>query len=213
MALSDDAEKLWQTATALALKAATVSPHRRALPPLMFFTDPDRTPAPWQTAANLPAGSCVVFRAFSAPDAIYQGRKIKAACAANGVLFFVGRDAELAKALGADGIHLPERDLTKASALREQTPQWLITGAVHSASAWERADDLDAAIVSPVFRAGGSSASKPELGLHAFEAMCAMAPCPVYGLGGINASNVETLLQTRACGLAGVDAIQNAFRG
>ena len=211
--LSDDAEILWQTAMALSRKAATVSPHHHPLPPMLFFTDPDRTPEPWVTVSHLPTGAAVVFRAFSAKDAIEQGQKIKAACLIRGVLMLVGRDPELAKALNADGIHLPERDLANATALRNQNPHWVITGAVHSASAWERADDLDAAIVSPVFRAGGSSASKAEMGLSAFDAMCAMAPCPVYGLGGIKPSNVEALLQTRACGVAGVDAIQDAFKG
>ncbi|MDA1322928.1 MAG: thiamine phosphate synthase, partial [Proteobacteria bacterium] len=56
--MAEDARTLWATAQALsqsvALTAAPVSP--RPLPPLLFFTDPERTPRPWETAARLPAG-------------------------------------------------------------------------------------------------------------------------------------------------------------
>lgn len=213
MALSDNAEKLWQTATALALQAAAVSPPARPLPPLLFFTDPVRTPEPWTTAALLPAGSAVVFRAFSAPDALLYGQRLKAACLTAGVKLLVGRDDVLASALDADGLHLPERDLERAKALRYLYPQWLLTGAVHMASTWKWAAPLDAAVVSPVFSAGGASASKSALGIEGFNALTATAPCPVYALGGIHAGNAGTLLQTHACGLAGVDAIKTAFAG
>lgn len=213
MALSANAEKLWQTATALALRAASVSPQPRPLPPLLFFTDPERTPHPWETVERLPAGSAVVFRAFSAPDAIETGQRLRASCLSAGVQLLVGRDDTLAAAIGAHGIHLPERDLERATALRLRHPDWLITGAVHSATSWAMALDLDAAVVSPVFPAGGKSATKTALGIENFNALTQSAPCPVYALGGINAGNADSLLQTRACGLAGVEAIQSAFSG
>ena len=54
---SDDARALWNAATALNRAAAAVSPGAAWLPPLLFFTDPERTPRPWETAARLPAGS------------------------------------------------------------------------------------------------------------------------------------------------------------
>ncbi len=213
MALSGNAEKLWQTATALALKAASVSPRLRALPPLLFFTDPERTPEPWITAARLPAGSAVVFRAFSAPDAFETGQRLLAACQQTGVKLLVGRDDALCEALGADGVHLPERDLGRAKELRRIHPDWLITGAVHSADNMDFAKSLDAVVVSPVFPAGGASASKAALGVDRFNALTQVAPCPVYALGGIHAGNVEQLLNTQACGIAGVDAFQSAFSG
>jgi len=125
----------------------------------------------------------------------------------------VGRDDELARALDADGLHLPERDLQNAPALRRLYPQWILTGAVHTANSWDEAKALDAAVVSPVFPAGGTSASKTALGIEGFNILSEAAPCPVYGLGGIHAGNADALLQTRACGLAGVDAIKTAFTG
>lgn len=153
----------------------------------------------------------MVFRAFSADDAIEQGQKLKAACDLSGTLLLVGKDPRLAEAIKADGLHLPESDLDQADALRRRYPDWILTGAVHRSSSWSKAATLDAAILSPVFQAGGNSAAKPPLGLHGFIEMAMQAPCPVYALGGISASNAHMLMGTQACGLAGVDAIQTAF--
>ena len=211
MTLSEDARTLWQTATALARAAAAVSPPRRPLPPLLFFIDPTRTPRPWETAARLPAGAGVVFRHFGAADALETGLRLRAATKDAGVRLLVGLDADLAERIGADGVHLPERALSAAYALSGRRPDWLLTGAVHSLKAVKSARDLDALVLSPVFPAGGASAAKAALGIEGFQAMAAAAPCPVYALGGISATNAAALVGSGACGIAGVDAVQTAF--
>ena len=43
---SDEARALWGTALDLNRVAAAVSPAAGRLPPLLFFTDPERTPRP-----------------------------------------------------------------------------------------------------------------------------------------------------------------------
>jgi thiamine-phosphate pyrophosphorylase len=211
MTLSEDARTLWQTATALARAAAAVSPPKPPLPPLIFFTDPTRTPRPWETAERLPAGAGVVFRHFGAADALETGLRLRAATKDAGARLLVGLDADLAERIGADGVHLPERALSAAYALSGRRPDWLLTGAAHSLKAVKEARDLDALVLSPVFPAGGESASKPALGIDGFSAMAALAPCPAYALGGISPANAATLIGSGACGFAGVDAVQTAF--
>jgi len=206
-----DAEILWVVASGLARAAAEVSRPQRALPPLLFFTDPERTQRPWETAAALPAGSGMVFRHFGGPDAAGAARRLREVTAASEVRLLIGLDADLAEAVGADGVHLPERALGAAADLRVRQPGWLLTGAAHSAQALGDATVLDAAIVSPVFPAGGSSAARPALGVDRFAKMVRSAPCPVYALGGIHAGNARELVGSGACGLAGVEAIRAAF--
>lgn len=133
-----------------------------------------------------------------------------------GVRLLIGLDAELAEAVEADGVHLPEHALDQAPRLRRRHPDWLITGAVHQGETLValktlESHSLDACVLSPVFKAGGASAAKPDLGLDQFSALCALAPCPVYGLGGITAKRAPLMLQTGACGIAGVDALVAAF--
>jgi thiamine-phosphate pyrophosphorylase len=210
-----DAEILWEVASVLARDAAKVS--REAgrpapvLPPLLFFTDPDRTPRPWETAARLPAGSGVVFRHFGAAGALETARRLREATTARGGLLLIGLDAELAETVEADGVHLPDRALGRAVQLKALRPDWRISGAVHSAGALARAGDLDGAVISPVFPAGGVSSATPALGLERFRALARTAPCPAHALGGVEASNVRDLIGSGACGLAAVSAIQAAF--
>ena len=207
---SDDARALWDAATALNRAAAAVSPSVARLPPLLFFTDPDRTSRPWETAARLPAGSGVVYRAFGAADAIQTGRRLREATRGAGVKLLVGRDADLAEVLEADGLHLPEREARQARSVGRAHPDWLLTAAWHGGR--PMTEGLDALVLSPVFPAGGASAVKPALGVAEFGRWIRDVDLPVYAMGGIGPDNVASLTGSGACGLAGVEAIQSAFR-
>ncbi|HEX8471612.1 MAG TPA: thiamine phosphate synthase [Brevundimonas sp.] len=205
--LSHDARLLWDTAEGLARAAHRVS--ARALPPLLFFTDPERTPEPWRTAERLPEGAGVVYRHFGATDAGATARRLKDITVERGLILLIGLDADLAEAVQADGVHLPERALDQATSLRARRPDWILTGAAHSIDTTLASKDLDAVILSPIFPAGGASAVKPSLGIEALIAVSARRP--VYALGGVGPKTVGALASTGACGIAGVDAIQDAF--
>ena len=202
---SDEAHALWNAATALNRQAGAVS-----LPPLLFFTDPERTPRPWETAARLPAGAGVVYRAFGRADAVETGRRLREATRQAEVRLLVGLDTALAEALQADGLHLPERAAAQAKAIRAARPGWLLTAAWHGGPI--AADGLDALVLSPIFTAGGASASRPALGVEGFRSRAEAAGRPVYALGGVTAGNSSQLAATGACGLAAVSAIQAAFQ-
>lgn len=210
MTLSRDASLLWETALALNRAAAAVSPDAANLPPLLFLTDPVRTPEPWTTAARLPAGSGVIFRHFGAHDAEDQARRLREITRDAGVCLLIGRDAGLAETIGADGVHLPEVRLEDAKSLRAAHPGWIITAALHDGG--QPCDVVSARVLSPVFPAGGPSADRPALGSERFSAIAATQPRPVYALGGITPAHTAQLAKTRACGIAAVGAVQRAFR-
>ncbi len=141
---------------ALSRTAARLRPwpvRGKALPNLLFFTDPDRTPDPEGVAERLPNGAAVVFRAFGAPDAAARGSRLREITRRRGLTLLVGADAELALAIGADGVHLPERLAGQASALRAAHPDWLITMAAHGEAAARAGVSIgvDALVVSPIF--------------------------------------------------------------
>lgn len=178
---------------------------------MLLFTDPDRTPRPWEIAARMPAGSGVVYRAFGRPDALETGLRLRTACREAGVALLVGMDVDLADRLEADGLHLPERALSAAYAQSGRRPDWLITGAVHSVEAAAGARDLDAAILSPIFPAGGASAEKAALGVERLVEAANRAETPVFALGGVTAGNCGELLGAGAAGLAAIGGIAEAF--
>jgi thiamine-phosphate pyrophosphorylase len=206
-----DENQLWQTAQALNRAAAAVSPGVASLPPLLFFTDPVRTPRPWEVAARLPRGAGVVYRGFGRPEMADEARLLRRVTTARGLRLLIGLDADLARAVGADGVHLPERDLGRAAALRSRHPEWTITGALHGEASRPAPEDLDAVIVSPVFQAGGSSADRDPLGIAEVTRRVACLPLPVYGLGGITAETAPALADTGLCGLAAVDGVVRVF--
>ena len=220
MNLSSDAQRLWDAAQRMKASAlsrakadvrASGAWRKAALPPLLVFTDPDRLPRPWEVADRLPAGAGLVYRAFGSPDAFEVAKRLRTVTQARGLVLLIGRDADLADKVGADGVHLPERALSAAYALGGRRPDWLLTGAVHSVEAAALVRDLDAVTLSPVFEAGGSSATKPVLGRRALASACQLTGTPVYALGGINADRAETLVDSGAWGIAGIDAFAKAF--
>jgi thiamine-phosphate pyrophosphorylase len=174
----------------------------------VFFTDPARTSDPLAVIARLPRGAGVVYRAFGAADAVATGRRLVRAAHVRGLTILAGADPRLAAAIGADGVHLPERLAWKAAALRHARGGWIVTAAAHSRSAIVRARSAGASavFVSQVFPSASPSAGRP-LGALRFAALVRGARLPVYALGGINALTGQRLARSGAAGLAAVEAL------
>ena len=209
--MTEEAARLWAVAQALARAADAVRGGGRSrVPPMLLFTDPERTPRPWDIAARMPTGSGVVYRAFGAADALETAERLRAVTRRRGMALLIGLDADLADRVGADGLHLPERALSAAYALSGRRPDWVLTGAVHSVKAALEVRDLDAAVLSPVFAAGGASAAKPPLGLPDLKT-AAGGSTRIVALGGITAGNAAELQRSGACGLAAIGGLADVF--
>ncbi len=181
---------------------------QRALPPLFFVTDPERTPDPAAIAARLPTGSGVIYRAFGAPDAPLIARALRRIADRRGLILLVGADERLAAEIGADGLHLPQRLVSQGPRTRARRPNWILTGAAHDARALNQAQlaGLDAAFTSPVF-ASRSASAQGQLGPIRFSSLVSGARLPVYALGGVNRRTAPRLLSTGAAGLAAVEGL------
>lgn len=201
-------EILWREAQALARSASKRQSQARPLPPLLFFTDPVRTPDPVSVAERLPVGSGIVFRHFGREDAFPLGSALAAIARRRRLVLLIGDDESLAGAVGAQGVHLPERRLRQAKPLRSRRPLWIITTAAHNARALAlaRLSGVDAAILSPVFPSRSGSAGAP-LSPLLTAALMRDADLPVYALGGVNRTTVRRLRLTRAVGIAAVDGL------
>ena len=107
---------------------------RKALPAVLFFTDPVRTPDPEAVAARLPRGTGIVYRHFGASDAEARARRLTTIARDRGLVLLIGADAALARRVGADGVHLPERLAHLATPLKRAHPRWLVTSAARPRS-------------------------------------------------------------------------------
>jgi thiamine-phosphate pyrophosphorylase len=177
---------------------------RKALPPLQFFTDPARTPDPVAVARRLPRGSGVVLRTFGAADAEAQARALKAVARTRGLKLLIGQDAVLARRIGADGVHLPERLAHQAGPLRRGRRDWIVTAAAHSRRA-VLAADADAVVVSPAFLSRSPSAGTPLGPLRLARLARGRA---AYALGGVDNKTARRLIDAGLIGLAAVEGLQ-----
>jgi len=104
--------------------------------------------------------------------------------------------ADIAKAVGADGVHLSSVDMHEISAIR----QWLndsdmsITTACHNATELKMAEryGADAVYLSPVFTTQTHPDTQP-LGLDRFQKLARSTTLPVIALGGIQSENRQQL--------------------
>jgi thiamine-phosphate pyrophosphorylase len=190
-----------RTAASLGRRAKPGKP----LPALLFFTDPARVADPEAVAARLPHGIAVVFRAFGAPGAVAQGRKLRAVTRRRHGFLLAGADPGLAAAIGADGVHLPQRLAHLARRTKAASPGWIVTAAAHDLRSARRAarHGADAVVLSAVFPSRSPSAGPP-LGPLRLIQIARRVGAPVYALGGIDDSTARLLLHAPLVGLAGV---------
>ena len=175
------------------------------LAPYVFLTDPARRPDILAAVRHLPERSALIYRHFGAPEREFIAHKLRQLCFDRGVQFLVGADEVLARQCGADGLHLPEKDVGTAPVLHIRYPDWILTGAAHSELALVKAarSGLDAALLSSVFKSDSPSAGAA-LGVGGFTQMVKGAALPVFALGGIQKDNVQQLVGSGAAGIAGI---------
>lgn len=169
------------------------------------MSDPDRLPDIELAARRLPRGAALIYRHFGAPEREDVAGILRQICFEKQLQFLVGQDVSLAVSVGADGVHLPERDLKTAAELRRRYPDWIISAATHSLEALRAASvtSLDAAIVSPVFESQSPSAGA-SLTIETFSTWVRQVELPVFALGGIDHVNAHLLKGSGGAGLAGI---------
>lgn len=151
----------------------------------------------------------VQFRVQHATDAVERLAELALRqCRAHGAELLINHDIELARSIGADGVHLKSRQLYELEG-RPADLRWL-AASCHSAEDIARltALDVDFAVLSPVQATRSHPAVAP-IGWEAFGNLVEMAPCPVYALGGLGAADKE---QSWQAGAQGVAAIRGLWR-
>ena len=199
--------RLRKSSAAIASKHADLCRAGAALPRLIVMSDSERLPDPVAIIDGLPSGTTIILRHYSEPNRRSMADRLVRACRPRRLRVLVAGDAQLAVAVGANGVHLPEH-LVAAGSLRWRAwrrPDWLVTAAAHSHSAIVRAHRVsaDAVLVSPVFPTISHSEAAP-IGPLRFAAMCRASHLPVYALGGVTPELAFRLIGSGAVGIAGI---------
>jgi len=128
-------------------------------------------------------------------------KKLRKICKGR-VLFFVNDRADLALAVGADGLHLGQDDLPLEVA-RKLLPSAIIGVTVHNTKEAVNAErgGADYVSVSPVFHTDTKKDAGMQVGLEMVRRVREAVSIPVMGIGGINPENASQVIE------AGADAV------
>lgn len=193
---------------ALAAQAARLNRQAGAppIPSLFFFTDPERTPDPVAVARRLPRGTAVVYRHFGAANRTVTARQLARIAKARGLMLLIGADPALAAAVGAAGVHWPQRLAGNA-----RRGPGLITVSAHDPAGVAQAGAIgaDACVLAPIFPTRSSS-GRPPLGLFRASQLARASSVPVIALGGVNTRTAARLSGRGFTGLAAVEALAGA---
>lgn len=176
------------------------------IPWLFFFTDPRRTPDPCRIAARLPRGAAVVFRHFGMADRRALAQRLAILCRRRGLLLLIAADPALALAVGAGGVHWPERWRGRRVAKRREG--WIETASAHGRAGLARAGrmGMDACVLAPVFPSRSASAIHP-LGPLKAGRLARAARVPVIALGGVQTGTAKRLPGRGFAGIAAVSGL------
>ena len=129
-----------------------------------------------------------------------------ALCHRHGARLLVNGDAQLAWAVGADGLHLTGEQL---KSLRGRPNFPLVAASCHDAAELKRAADyqLDFAVVGAI-KPTTSHPGRPGIGWETLARLLANYPLPVYAIGGLDYADMDS---ARAAGAHGIAAIRAAW--
>ncbi len=167
-------------------------------------------PAAEEVRAALDGGAAAVqYREKELPveERIRVAKRLALLCSGRAV-FIVNDDVEVAQAAGADGVHLGQGDMSLKTARYLLGKDRLVGVTVHSVEEAEAADKggADYVAVSPIFRTSTKPDAGAPVGLGMITAVGSAVKMPVAAIGGIDESNVDSVMAAGADMVCAVSA-------
>lgn len=163
----------------------------------------------------LNAGSAIVqLRAKRLDDVAFLeiAKRVRSACSHAGVPFFINDRADIARLVGADGLHLGQDDLSIEEA-RRVVGKMQIGVSTHSLEQAVMADAEGADLIAlgPVFETDTKENPDPVVGLQMLKKVCQTVSRPVVAIGGITPENAAKTLDAGARYVAAISALPRFF--
>lgn len=155
--------------------------------------------------------TCVQLRAphWKKRALVECGRALMKELEGSGVPLIVNDHADVCVAIGADGLHVGQNDLSPADARMIIGKDKILGLSVSNEKELAAVDTrlVDHLGIGPVFLTQTKTDAAAELGIKGFAALAARKPCPVVAIGSVKVPIVETLIHAGADGVAVVSAI------
>ncbi len=123
--------------------------------------------------------------------------------------FILNDDPELAREVGADGIHVGQNDMSPDRAREILGPTRVIGYSTHSLKELQLAQkfQLDYVACGAVFPTSSKPAGHPVLGLDFLKQAVEISRHPIVAIGGINRSNMNEVLKTGVAAVAMISGL------
>lgn len=147
-------------------------------------------------------------------DLFSLSRSLRELTQGHGARLLVNDRADVALAVGADGVHRAGGSLP-VSALRALSPPGFLIGAsVHSVAEARAAEPegADFLFFGPVYDTPSKRRYGPPQGLAALERVASAVRLPVFAIGGVTPARVAELRRAGAAGVAAIGALLAAER-
>jgi thiamine-phosphate pyrophosphorylase len=185
-------------------------------PPLLLVTDRQqaRLPLAEVVTAALMAGCrwvSVREKDLAADDQIALVRTLLPTARRHGARLTVHGEATLAKACGADGVHLPAGSDPKRA--RTMLGAGVLIGvSIHTVTEAEAIDPdtVDYAVAGPAYETASKPGYGPEIGRRGLGEIARAARVPVLAIGGINVARVAEVLAAGPAGIAVMGGVMRA---
>ena len=141
---------------------------------------------------------------LSDDDMITVGREIRHVCDRYDARFIVNDRVQVARACGADGVHLGRADASIEEARRVLGDSAIIGATAHSFQEALRADRSLADYVGfgHVYATTSKQKETPPVGLEELARVCSAVSLPVLAIGGITSERVADVMRAGAWGIA-----------
>ena len=145
-------------------------------------------------------------------DRLHLTEAIADRCRAAAATCLVNDRADVALAVGADGVHVGAEDLPVAAVRRVVGPDLLVGGTARDPSTGRRLVDEGASYlgVGPTFATSSKAGLPDPIGVEGVRAVAAAVPVPVIAIAGITAQRVDEVMAAGAWGVAVIGAISDA---
>lgn len=155
--------------------------------------------------------SLVQLRDKTAPHAVVAdfARRLKARLDPLRVPLLLNDRVEVARMIGAAGVHIGTRDMTPAEARQMLGPNAIIGVSVSEPGHLGRFDpaDVDYVGVGPVHPTRTKPDHAAPIGYEGLAQLCAATPLPAVAIGGLTSSDAAGIRAAGAAGMAVVSAI------
>lgn len=148
-------------------------------------------------------------KSLSAAEYYDLARELRVLTSRYDARLIINDRVDIARAVGADGVHLPESGLPVDVARKLLGPEHLIGVSCHSLESALSAELLGADFITfgPVYATPSKVSYGAPVGITALTQAVHAVSIPVFALGGVSSARVPELLDTGVFGVALISAI------